>query len=291
MANAASTIEIELEIRQAISRLNNLQKELNQTTQNFNKASDSTRKFEAAIGKAKTAAVAFFSVLTVKKIAEFSDVMTQFENRVKLATNSLNQQIAVQGELIKVAQQTATPLADIGELYSRMRLAAEQLEASQRDLINITKTVGLTLKTQGTSATEAAGALQQLGQAFTSPIVQAEEFNSIQDALPALLVQVTKNLGLQQGQLKRYVNDQKLSNKDLFDAILASQKALEDQANLAANTFESFGTRVDNTVTSSIGALSRFMGATLTKRFKEFKDGILDTFPALDSFATKLGRR
>jgi len=290
MANAASTIEIELEIRQAIGRLNNLQKELNQTTQNFNKAADSTRNFEVAIGKAKTAAVAFFSVVTAKKIAEFSDVMTQFENRVKLATNSLNQQIAVQGELIKVAQQTATPLADIGELYSRMRLAAEQLGASQRDLINLTKTVGLTLKTQGTSATEASGALQQLGQAFTSPIVQAEEFNSIQDALPALLVQVTKNLGLQQGQLKKYVNDQKLSNKDLFDAILASQKALEQQANLAANTFESFGTRVNNTVTSSIGALSRFMGAKLTKEFTNFKEAIFDTFPALDSFMTKLGK-
>ena len=290
MANAASTIEIELEIRQAIGRLNNLQKELNQTTQNFNKAADSTRNFEVAIGKAKTAAVAFFSVVTAKKIAEFSDVMTQVENRVKLATNSLNQQIAVQGELIKVAQQTATPLADIGELYSRMRLAAEQLGASQRDLINLTKTVGLTLKTQGTSATEASGALQQLGQAFTSPIVQAEEFNSIQDALPALLVQVTKNLGLQQGQLKKYVNDQKLSNKDLFDAILASQKALEQQANLAANTFESFGTRVNNTVTSSIGALSRFMGAKLTKEFTNFKEAIFDTFPALDSFMTKLGK-
>jgi len=278
MANAASTIEIELEIRQAIGRLNNLQKELNQTTQNFNKAADSTRKFEVAIGKAKTAAVAFFSVVTAKKIAEFSDVFTQFENRVKLATNSLNQQIAVQGELIKVAQQTATPLADIGELYSRMRLAAEQLGASQRDLINLTKTVGLTLKTQGTSAAEASGALLQLGQALNSPIVQAEEFNSLQDALPALLKEVTKNLGLQQGQLKKYVNDQKLSNKDLFDAILASQKSLEQQANLASNTFESFGTRVENTITTSIGAFSRFMGATLTKRFRNFKDELTILF-------------
>jgi tape measure domain-containing protein len=262
MANAASTIEIELEIRQAISRLNSLQKEIGQTANQFEKVTRASNNFEKGLAKARRILLLFASALTIRELAKFSDQMTQFENRVKLATNSLSQQIAVQQELFRVAQRTATSISDIGELYSRMRLAAEQLRASQRDLINVTETVGLTLKVQGTSATEASGALQQLGQAFNSPIVQAEEFNSLQDGLPALLKEVTKNLGLQQGQLKKYVNDQKLSNKELFDAILASQKSLQQQANTSSGTIEQSNTKIANSFKNLVGELDDAIGAS-----------------------------
>ena len=282
MANAASTIEIELEIRDAINRLGRLERELTKSSQSFDRAAQATRKFEGAINKAKAGLVAFFAAISLQKLAQLSDAMTQFENRVKLATNSLVQQIAVQQELFGVAQRTGTSISDVGELYSRMRLAAEQLRASQRDLINVTETVGLTLKVQGTSATEASGALQQLGQAFNSPIVQAEEFNSLQDALPALLKEVTKNLGLQQGQLKKYVNDQKLSNKDLFDAILASQKALTQQANSSASTIEQANQRVANSFTSLIGAIDDKLGAS--KFFTGFIDGLASGIDKLSNF-------
>ena len=127
MANAASTIEIELEIRQAINRLDRLQRELTESTQSFNKAAQATRKFEGAINKAKAGLVAFFAAISIQKLAQLSDAMTQFENRVKLATNSLVQQVAVQQQLFQVAQKTALPLQDVGQLYSRLRIAAEQL--------------------------------------------------------------------------------------------------------------------------------------------------------------------
>ena len=127
MANAASTIEIELEIRQAINRLDRLQRELTESTQAFNIAAQATRKFEGAINKAKAGLVAFFAAISIQKLAQLSDAMTQFENRVKLATNSLVQQVAVQQQLFQVAQKTALPLQDVGQLYSRLRIAAEQL--------------------------------------------------------------------------------------------------------------------------------------------------------------------
>jgi len=282
MANAASTIEIELEIRQAINRLDRLQRELTQSTQSFNKAAQATRKFEGAINKAKAGLVAFFAAISVQKLAQLSDAMTQFENRVKLATNSLVQQLAVQQQLFLVAQKTALPLEDVGQLYSRLRIAAEQLGASQRDLINLTETVGLALKASGTSAASAQGALLQLGQALNSPRVQAEEFNSLIDGMPNLLREVEKQLGLTAGGLKKFVTDGQLSNKKFFDAILASQKALTQQANSSASTIEQANQRVANSFTSLIGAIDDKLGAS--KFFTGFIDGLASGIDKLSIF-------
>lgn len=282
MANAASTIEIELEIRDAINRLDRLQRELTQSTQSFNKAAQATRKFEGAINKAKAGLVAFFAAISVQKLAQLSDAMTQFENRVKLATNSLVQQLAVQQQLFLVAQKTALPLEDVGQLYSRLRIAAEQLGASQRDLINLTETVGLALKASGTSAASAQGALLQLGQALNSPRVQAEEFNSLIDGMPNLLREVEKQLGLTAGGLKKFVTDGQLSNKKFFDAILASQKALTQQANSSASTIEQANQRVANSFTSLIGAIDDKLGAS--QFFTGFIDGIATGIDKLSNF-------
>jgi tape measure domain-containing protein len=282
MANAASTIEIELEIRQAINRLDRLQRELTQSTQSFNKAAQATRKFEGAINKAKAGLVAFFAAISIQKLAQLSDAMTQFENRVKLATNSLVQQLAVQQQLFQVAQKTALPLEDVGQLYSRLRIAAEQLGASQRDLINLTETVGLALKASGTSAASAQGALLQLGQALNSPRVQAEEFNSLIDGMPNLLKEVEKQLGLTAGGLKKFVTDGQLSNKKFFDAILASQNALTQQANSSASTIEQANQRVANSFTSLIGAIDDKLGAS--KFFTGFIDGLASGIDKLSNF-------
>ena len=282
MANAASTIEIELEIRDAINRLDRLQRELTQSTQSFNKAAQATRKFEGAINKAKAGLVAFFTAISIQKLAQLSDAMTQFENRVKLATNSLAQQLAVQQQLFEVAQKTALPLEDVGQLYSRLRIAAEQLGASQRDLINLTETVGLALKASGTSAASAEGALLQLGQALNSPTVQAEEFNSLLDGMPNLLREVEKELGITAGGLKKFVTDGQLSNKKFFDAILASQQALTEQAKNSATTIEQANQRVANSFTSLIGAIDDKLGAS--KFFTGFIDGLASGIDKLSNF-------
>jgi len=282
MANAASTIEIELEIRDAINRLGRLERELTKSSQSFDRAAQATRKFEGAINKAKAGLVAFFAAISLQKLAQLSDAMTQFENRVKLATNSLVQQLAVQQQLFLVAQKTALPLEDVGQLYSRLRIAAEQLGASQRDLINLTETVGLALKASGTSAASAQGALLQLGQALNSPRVQAEEFNSLIDGMPNLLREVEKQLGLTAGGLKKFVTDGQLSNKKFFDAILASQKALTQQANSSASTIEQANQRVANSFTSLIGAIDDKLGAS--KFFTGFIDGLASGIDKLSNF-------
>jgi tape measure domain-containing protein len=282
MANAASTIEIELEIRQAINRLDRLQRELTESTQSFNKAAQATRKFEGAINKAKAGLVAFFAAISIQKLAQLSDAMTQFENRVKLATNSLVQQVAVQQQLFQVAQKTALPLQDVSQLYSRLRIAAEQLGASQRDLINLTETVGLALLASGTSAASAQGALLQLGQALNSPRVQAEEFNSLIDGMPNLLREVEKQLGLTAGGLKKFVTDGQLSNKKFFDAILASQKALTEQAKSSASTIEQANQRVANSFTSLIGTIDDKLGASAF--FTGFIDSLATGIDKLSNF-------
>ncbi len=100
--------------------------------------------------------------------------------------------------------------------------------------------------------------------------------------MPNLLREVEKQLGLTAGGLKKFVTDGQLSNKKFFDAILASQKALTQQANSSASTIEQANQRVANSFTSLIGAIDDKLGAS--KFFTGFIDGIASGIDKLSNF-------
>jgi len=187
MANAASTIEIELEIRDAINRLGRLEGELKKSSSAMDRVANSTRKMESAFKSAKNAASALVAAISVQQIAQAADTFTNFANQIRIATNSAAEAAAVQKELYRVSQTTGTAIEDTAKLYSRLRIAADQLGSSQAETIRITEIVAKALAAAGTSSSEASGALLQLAQALNSPKVQAEEFNSLIDGMPNLL--------------------------------------------------------------------------------------------------------
>jgi len=100
--------------------------------------------------------------------------------------------------------------------------------------------------------------------------------------MPNLLREVEKQLGLTAGGLKKFVTDGQLSNKKFFDAILASQKALTQQANSSASTIEQANQRVANSFTSLIGAIDDKLGAS--KFFTGFIDGLASGIDKLSNF-------
>ena len=260
MANAASTIEIELEIRDAINRLGRLEGELKKSSSAMDRVANSTRKMESAFKSARNAASALVAAISVQQIAQAADTFTNFANQIRIATNSAAEAAAVQKELYRVSQTTGTAIEDTTKLYARLRVAADQLGSSQAETIRITEIVAKSLAAAGTSSTEASGALLQLAQALNSPKVQAEEFNSLIDGMPNLLKEVEKQLGLTAGSLKKFVTDGNLTNQLFKDAILGSAEAINEQFGAAQDTIATSLTRISNSFTLLIGKVEESTG-------------------------------
>ena len=260
MANAASTIEIELEIRDAINRLGKLEGELKKSSSAMDRVANSTNKMESAFKSARNAASALVAAISVQQIAQAADTFTNFANQIRIATNSAAEAAAVQKELYRVSQTTGTAIEDTTKLYARLRVAADQLGSSQAETIRITEIVAKSLAAAGTSSTEASGALLQLAQALNSPKVQAEEFNSLIDGMPNLLKEVEKQLGLTAGSLKKFVTDGNLTNQLFKDAILGSADAINEQFGAAQDTIATSFTRLNNAFILLVGNFEKSTG-------------------------------
>ena len=96
MANAASTIEIELEIRDAINRLGRLEGELKKSSSAMDRVANSTNKMESAFKSAKNAASALFAAISIQQIAQAADTFTRFANQIRIAPNRLCLQLCAQ---------------------------------------------------------------------------------------------------------------------------------------------------------------------------------------------------
>jgi tape measure domain-containing protein len=188
---------------------------------------------------------AFF---VVREISQASQTFANLSNSMRVLgfeAEAVAGQINAIGE---IANRTRSPLAATAQLYQRISIAANDLGASQQQVLRFTENVGLALAQQGGSAEQASGALLQLSQAMSGGTVRAEEFNSIlEGAFPIAQAAANAIEGAagSVGQLRNMVIAGEVSSREFFDAILSSSEALE----------EAFGNTIP-TVSQAITVLS-----------------------------------
>ena len=97
-------------------------------------------------------------------------------------------------------------------------------------MLNFTATVQKLAVVSGTPTQNLEAGLRQLGQAMSSNIVRAEEFNSVLENIPAIANLAAQGVGLTVGQLRLLVIEGKLTSEDLFKILSAGQKVVELQS-------------------------------------------------------------
>lgn len=159
--------------------------------------------------------------LVVSKVREWLDAWQSAAGLFKIATDSMDQMVQVQERIVQLAKDTRQEFTPMAELYTRLERTADNLGASQTRMINFTKGVATALAIQHTSATQARGALMQLGQAMALGRVRAQEYNSINENLPVVLLTVAKNIkGVDGniGKLRQKMLAGQLTAKEFFEA-------------------------------------------------------------------------
>jgi tape measure domain-containing protein len=198
-------------------------------------------------------------------LVALADQYTSINNLLRVTADSqeaANQQFDA---LVGVANRTRAPLEAIASLYQRGSLAADDLGASQADMLRFTENVGLALAQQGGSAAAASGALMQLSQALGGGTVRAEEFNSMLEGAFPLVQAAARGIeeaGGSVSRLRALMIDGKISSQEFFDAILSQTDSLTAAfANTTPTIAQAF-TVLRNNLVATVGSMDAMLGAS-----------------------------
>lgn len=228
-------------------------------------SSDGAKK---SINALNTVLSAVGSYLAISEVMRYADAWTKFEGQVATSTKSIKENLAVQKELYAIAQRHDTSIDALGDLYSRLARSGKELGTSQKNILQFTELLSMSLGIQGTSAQAASGALMQLGQALGGGVVRAEEFNSILEGAPIILQFVAQKIDGVDGsiaKLRQRMLEGKLTSKEFFEAYLAAAPQIEEAYAKTGRTFGAGLTVMENALKKFFGELNK--GSVLSNAF------------------------
>jgi tape measure domain-containing protein len=236
-----------------------------------------------AIATAAAIKVAFSAVAFA--ILNVNDKINMGLARVQIATGKNEK--ASRGDLkrlLGISTGTGTDLEDVLNLYTKLGIARKQLGLSEQQTFQATETIGKLAVMGGREKSAQKGGLLQLTQAFSSDRVQAEEYNSIADALPALNQAIARNLNFQSGaQLQTFIRKGgTITGKELIRAVLKAQ----EEANKG---FEKFPITFDRIKTKFMNSFLQ-LGLALEDQLEpanRFFQNLYDKMDFLNKFLVK----
>lgn len=159
-------------------------------------------------------------------IARAGDEYVGVVSRLTSATGSLQgAQRAYEG-LFKLSQQTGASVAESAGAFSRLAVAAKEIGATNDQVLKLVAGIQKAGIVAGTSAEEAGAAVQQLGQALASGVLQGDELRSLLENMPQLAQALAKELGVGIGQLRQMGAEGKLTADKVFPALLAASEKM-----------------------------------------------------------------
>lgn len=224
------------------------------------------RRSSGAIGgQIKGLAAAFAGAFTGRELVGLIDGFTRLQNSLRVAGLEGQNLERVQSQLLELSSKYGVGIEGLADLFGKTSQTANELGASQQQLIQLTEASSQALKITGTSAQQAQGALLGLTQALASGKVRAEEFNQINEGGLRPLLQVianTERFGGSVAKLRQAVNDGKVSSQEFFQAILGGAQELDAKASKATLTLSGAFEALNSRLTVYVGSASSAQGVT-----------------------------
>jgi tape measure domain-containing protein len=205
---------------------------------------------------------ALMGLFSVGQLIKISDEYNGLQARIRNATQATQDYIGVSKELNRISIETGTKLEANVDLFQRLRISAEALGASNKDIVRFTESIAKLGVVSGSSPQKIADATLQLAQALAMGRPQAEEINSILEGMPAVAARIEKGLGLMPGQLKNAVKEGKVLSRDILDAILKQTQDIDDEFDRMPKTLARGLTSLETSFARFINTMDQSMGVT-----------------------------
>lgn len=227
------------------------------------------RSLGNGLGQLRTQLMASIAAITsgagIAAAVGLADTYTRFQNSLKVAGLAGSELAKVQGSLFEIANRNGQSVEALGQLYGRMAMATKNLGTSQADLEKVVNSVASAIKISGRPASEAAGAMTQLSQAFAGGKVRAEEWSSVIEGMPSLamaLANASEKYRGNLGALKADVDKGNFSSAEMLRLMKLVEPELRKQAELAGTTAAMGFEVLKNKMIEAVGAADAQWGAT-----------------------------
>lgn len=243
-------------------------------------------------GKILRRAFQFLSVgVAVREITRLSDAFLEVQNRLRIVGFQSNNLAQGFDRLLRVSNETRSPLAANARLLARIGIASQDVGATQDEMFRVIELAGKAVAAQGASAQEARSALTQLAQAFGSTIVRAEEFNSVAEGAPVILLAAAKAMGETFASLRVQVTEGQVSSKEFFEALLEGGEVIDDLFRKVTPTVTQALTILNNQLTAIVGSSEQTFGALsiLSRALILLAQNLDIILPLLVNFAVTVG--
>ena len=227
----------------------------------LSKTGDKAAEAAGGLGKIGTVLAGFATLSFAKSLLDTADAMQSINSQVRQVTSSETEYLAVQRQLLDVANSTRASLESTASLYVSTSRALKDYGYTQQEILQFTEATNNAMTIGGVQAEQQAAALMQLSQALGSGVLQGDEFKSIAEAAPILLDTIAEYMGKSRAEIKKLGSEGELTADVLFKAISGASEKFGEQAAKMPMTMGQALTVFQNNWQSMISKLLNDSGA------------------------------
>ena len=233
-------------------------------------------------------AVAGAMTKSVRAISSYGDQWLAMTNSIALYAKSAEEAAQVQEELYHLANRTRAAIGPTVELYQRLAMSNDSLMLTQEEMIKVTGAVNQAIMMSGSTASSAASAVMQLGQALASDTLAGDELRSIRENAPALFRAIAEGAGVSAGELRKMGSQGKLTGEVVTQSLLKMADTLQGRVGKAIPTLGIAFTHLSNAMVRFFGNINK--ATDFNKRFGAVINGVAETLekmnltPIIESF-------
>lgn len=242
------------------------------------------------LGKIGTLLAGFASVSFAKSMLDTADAMQSINSQVRQVVSSESEYLAVQRQLLEVANNTRASLESTSSLYVSTSRALKDYGYTQQEILQFTEATNNAMTIGGVGAQQQAAALMQLSQALGSGVLQGDEFKSIAEAAPILLNTIAEYMGKSRAEIKKLGSEGQLTADVIFKAISGASEKFGEQAAKMPMTMGQALTVFSNNWQSMVSKLLNDSGAMsgIASIIKLIADNLNLVVPIMAGFAVAI---
>ena len=253
----------------------------------LSKTGDKAAEAAGGLGKIGTVLAGFATLSFAKSLLDTADAMQSINSQVRQVTSSETEYLAVQRQLLDVANSTRASLESTASLYVSTSRALKDYGYTQQEILQFTEATNNAMTIGGVQAEQQAAALMQLSQALGSGVLQGDEFKSIAEAAPILLDTIAEYMGKSRAEIKKLGSEGELTADVLFKAISGASEKFGEQAAKMPMTMGQALTVFSNNWQSMISKMLNDSGAMsgIASIIKLIADNLNLVVPIMAGFA------
>lgn len=207
-----------------MAKLGELSVQITANIKQFTKALGKVKSGVAGIGKKVFSlpglAAAGGAGFVAKEILSVGDAYIDLDTRLTSLLGTSQEAAEVQEELFQMSQRTGSSVLANANSFSKLTIAQKMTGLTATENLEVLEGLNKIFAMSGASALDTSIAMRQLGQALASGRLQGDEFRSIAESTPMLLVELSKQLNVGVGDLKKMGSEGELTSDKLGKAFL-----------------------------------------------------------------------